>query len=97
MPLAERMIIFKVSETRTGVGFLSNSSRHETDTTTSKLNNLFINQYFKYLARRLLICPQATAWLPPGDNMKNQLPQLDMNDFTIFFLVFGLVAGLAVR
>ena len=29
--------------------------------------------------------------------MKNQLPQLDMNDFTIFFLVFGLVAGLAIR
>ncbi len=29
--------------------------------------------------------------------MKNQLPQLDMNDFTVFFLVFGLVAGLAIR
>jgi hypothetical protein len=29
--------------------------------------------------------------------MKTKLQQLDMNDFTVLFLAFGLVVGLAIR
>jgi hypothetical protein len=49
------------------------------------------------LARWLLICVQANAWLPPETPMKTKLQQLDMNDFTVLFLAFGLVVGLAIR
>jgi hypothetical protein len=49
------------------------------------------------VAYRLLIVGQATAWLPRKTAMKIKLQQLDINDFTVLFLTFGLLVGLALK
>jgi hypothetical protein len=49
------------------------------------------------MAQRLLLSAQAHAKRTPETTMKTRLQQLDMNDFAILFLAFGLMVGLALK
>ena len=87
----------EMSRARTGVGFLSSISRRKANIYTPKVLNFLINQLVAILACRLLICVQAIPSLYPETIMKTKLQQLNINDFTVLFLTFGLLVGLVIK
>ena len=72
-------------------------NRLETVNAAATCKYLNTNQLFETLAQRLLIVAQANAKLTPETPMKTKLQQLNMNDFAILFLAFGLMVGLALK
>ena len=95
--MPEAATVTEMSRARTGVGFLSSISRRKANMHPPKVFNFLINQLVAILACRLLICAQANTKPLPETIMKTKLQQLNINDFTVLFLTFGLLVGLAIK
>jgi hypothetical protein len=87
----------QVLRIRTGVCFPCSDNCRNLRRFQAKDKILLNDQQVNILARRLLISAQANAKRFTETNMKARVQQLNMNDFTVVFLIFGLLVGLAFK